>query len=122
MLKLKTGFALLFFSLCFSLLVGCEGSSSPDLTDKTKVTGNVTDTTGAPIAQALVFPEPAGETGGPIPEIAKFTDEQGHFTWYVPVGTYNFIIQKQGFLLKRVPVTATESKKTVHLRIILYRE
>lgn len=114
--------AFLLFSLCFSLLLGCEGSSGSAPTDKVKVMGTVTDVTGTPLVQALVFPQPKGKTGGPIPEIAKFTDEQGNFTWYVPTGSYDFIIQKQGFLMKRVPVEATESKKNIHLKIILYKE
>ncbi|MGA8943993.1 MAG: carboxypeptidase-like regulatory domain-containing protein [Thermoactinomyces sp.] len=122
MFKSKKGLALLLFSLCFSLLVGCEGSSGSTQADKVKVTGTVTDATGFPVAQALVFPQPRGKTGGPIPEIARLTDEQGNFIWYVPVGTYDFIIQKQGFLIKRVRVDASTSQKSVHLKIILYKE
>ncbi len=122
MFKSKKGLAFLFLGFCFSLLVGCGGSFGSVPTDKVKVTGTVTDATGTPLAQALVFPEPKGKTGGPIPEIAKFTDEQGNFTWYVPGGSYAFIVQKQGFLMKRVPVDATKSQKTIHLKIILYKE
>lgn len=122
MFKSKKGLAFLLFSLCFSLLLGCEGSSGSTPMDKVKVTGTVTDATGVPLAQALVFPQPKGKIGGPIPEIARFTDEQGNFTWYVPTGTYDFIIQKQGFLIKRIPVDATESEKNIHLKIILYKE
>lgn len=122
MLRFKNGLAILIFSLCFSLLFGCGKPSDSDGFTKVKVTGTVTDENHSPISGALVVPKPKGDVSGPIPEIARYTDHEGHFTWYVPAGSYEFLIDKEGYKPRQIPVQAQESEKPVHLTITLEKE
>lgn len=114
--------AILTFTLCFSFLFGCGKSPDSDGFTKVKVTGTVTSEDQSPISGALVVPKPKEDVSGPIPEIARYTDHEGHFTWYVPAGSYEFVIDKEGYKPRQIPVQAKDTGKPVHFTATLEKE
>ncbi|MGA9173329.1 MAG: carboxypeptidase-like regulatory domain-containing protein, partial [Thermoactinomyces sp.] len=89
--------------------------------DKNTVTGQVTDDHGFPLEHVFVFPEPIGKTGGPIPEIAVYTNRNGCFVWHVPPGRYQFRFQKASYQTTYSVVKA-DANKVVRIRIKMKKE
>ncbi|MBH8604103.1 carboxypeptidase regulatory-like domain-containing protein [Thermoactinomyces sp. CICC 10522] len=90
---------------------------------KSTISGQVTDHHGFPLEHVLVFPEPAGKTAGPIPDIAVYTDRNGCFAWHVPPGRYQFRFQKNGYQPTYIIVqTEASQKKKLHIKMIPGRE
>lgn len=121
-MKWKCGFTILLFTLCFPLFFGCEKTPDAGPVSKVKVTGTVSDENHSPVSGALVVPKPKEDVSGPVPEIARYTDENGRFTWYVPAGSYEFVIEKEGYKPRRLPVQSKDAGKPVHLNVILEKE
>lgn len=109
--------------LSLSLIGGC-GKALGDQRNLPRaghitITGTVTDPTGQPLPWVLVTPEPIGQTSGPIPEIAIYTDKDGHFRWTVPSGPYDFVFQKEGYHTHRERVYAQPGKPITPLTVQL---
>ncbi|MFC7440382.1 carboxypeptidase-like regulatory domain-containing protein [Laceyella putida] len=117
-------FLISVLSLGLMVSGGCNnalGDEPPDSqpVQRVTITGTVTDPAGHPLPGVLVTPEPADKTSGPIPEIAIYTDKDGHFSWTVPSGTYDFVFHKPSYVTHKVRVDARPGKTVPHLKVRL---
>ena len=60
------------------------------------IVGTVTSASGEPVVGAFVQVAPVDEASGPIPEIAIFTDSNGHFAWPLRSGAYRITLLLDG--------------------------
>lgn len=61
------------------------------------VTGHVLDSSGRPIAGALVRPKALGKPAPPIPEIAIISDETGRYVWRLAPALYEIAVSADGY-------------------------
>lgn len=97
-------------------LIGCGSpepgtrsslSSAPSPANATTgtVQGRVTTPEGIPIAEVPVGAESVGHIQ-PVPAIGRLTDQDGHYTWQLPAGTYVMMV---GTITKTVDLQAGQT-------------
>lgn len=76
---------------------GTTGSQSTGTTHSVTLRGTVSTPNGEGLEGVLVTPESLFNPKQAIPEIAVTTDEQGRYTWILPVGSYTLTFTKDGY-------------------------
>ncbi|WP_420121356.1 carboxypeptidase-like regulatory domain-containing protein [Nakamurella sp.] len=73
------------------------------------VDGAVTDQDGRPVTGALVTPTSLDTPSTAIPEVAVFTDDQGRYSWVLPMGRYRLTVTANGYQQRSVEISVPET-------------
>lgn len=70
--------------------------------DSTKIVGYVFDLNGKPLDEAIVA---ISQSSVAVPEMVEITNIKGEYVWFVPAGSFEVTVHKDGYVSKSSQVT-----------------